>query len=152
RRSGGSAGVEPACRPRGLSLRVTYWPTPVEASRNREHWMILVVGWLSAATSGGMVGSGCEGPPGEPSVLARCDPSEDAHCTAYYRCCSDDPATVGPEQEPLFSEANNDRSRTGMCIEIGAYGGGLDTPEGCPIPCNPTWDDDRIHDVCGAAS
>ncbi|MBA3546973.1 MAG: hypothetical protein H0T76_10860 [Nannocystis sp.] len=94
----------------------------------------------------------------------RCNPSEaakdpDAACPDKEVCCSDDPATQGgllPNYTasadkrfgvPIFSSNNNQLSVSGMCVEIG-----FPTPllNGCPIPCNPTWELGDVTAVCGA--
>jgi hypothetical protein len=94
-----------------------------------------------------------------------CDPSrgKDA-CHEAHFCCSDDPAARGgalPDYanreidgaEPLFSGLNNAVGRTGMCVRVEDIpaGAGLVDPgaESCPIPCNPTWTDEEVWEVCG---
>lgn len=93
---------------------------------------------------------------GNPSF--RCNPSAGAGCPESEQCCSDDPATVGgklPNYEnvdnaafgvPIFSNNNNQLSTQGMCVNTE----GITTPlvNGCPIPCNPTWDDNERNAVC----
>lgn len=107
----------------------------------------LALGWL--------VGCPNETPFIRPIVAFRCDPSATStpRCPVDYTCCSDDAATFdGPEGEPLFSQARNDASRSGMCVLLDdIIDEGLDEPRGCPVPCNPTWDAERIADVCGEA-
>jgi len=102
------------------------------------------------------------GPPGPLGFPPPCNPQQDPG-TNGYRCCSDDPATIGgmlPAYQglgiqggaPLFAEANNDFSDFGMCVHVEELAGsGLQAAgvEGCPIPCNPTWPPDSIVDVCG---
>lgn len=96
----------------------------------------------------------------------RCNPARafaqgDNGCPGDELCCSDDPATAGgkvpayhPGQTgdrygvPLFSANNNPLSTEGMCVTpIG------DSPlgNGCPVPCNPTWDQATINEVCQGA-
>ncbi|MCX4240930.1 hypothetical protein [Paraliomyxa miuraensis] len=114
-----------------------------------------MLSWLGAVIVGGVVGHGCgDLEPGVPLVAARCDPSSMApdNCLDLTVCCSDDPATVaGPEGEPLFFGEHNERSRSGFCVRVSDIAGqGLSEPEGCPIPCNPTWYDQVIDAVCGS--
>ncbi|TPV96444.1 MAG: hypothetical protein B7733_04760 [Myxococcales bacterium FL481] len=103
-------------------------------------------------------------------VSYRCDPKQgpdacpedDAH---EWVCCSDDPAAApgrlpdysGDEDddmwgEPLFSGKRNDLSRSGMCVDVGPDGvaGALTEPARCLTPCNPTWSNDEISEVCGS--
>jgi len=109
----------------------------------------------------GLFGGGAVGPTGFPPPCApRSDPGVNG-----YRCCSDDPAAVGgglPAYEgmgieggaPYFSEANNEVSLFGQCVRVGdLVGQGLIAAgvEGCPIPCNPTWDAGSIQTICGPA-
>jgi hypothetical protein len=95
----------------------------------------------------------------------RCNPAEataqgDNGCPGEETCCSDDPATVGGKLPnyhkdgvndatygtPLFSDNNNALSTQGMCVSTG-----FDSPliNGCPVPCNPTWDAGQITAICG---
>jgi hypothetical protein len=106
-----------------------------------------------------LIGGGPVGPLGFPPP---CDPSQDPG-TNGYRCCSDDPAApdgqlpayVGKGIEgapPLFSGESNEHSRYGMCVDVTQIAGqGLveSEAENCPIPCNPTWPQDSIDEVCG---
>lgn len=93
----------------------------------------------------------------------RCDPSSgDADkCPEGETCCSDDPSTVGGKKPnyymdnvqndeygvPLFSDINNSLSTQGMCVELGGFMSPL--VNGCPVPCNPTWDAGTIGEICG---
>ena len=107
-----------------------------------------------------------------PSTAFRCDPSGPSpNCPDDYICCSDDPSAMdmtgdtgylgalpdyssSPDETrvPMFSGLNNDISTTGMCIQDGAVGdSGLLTAPGCPVPCNPTWEDTDIDTVCGGS-
>ena len=103
-----------------------------------------------------------------PTVAFVCDPSERPlgdRCPQTHTCCSDDPATADgalPSYKrkdidgspPLFAEAANGVGRSGMCVRTQdvAQDGGLVDPrvQGCPIPCNPTWDEADLLAVCGA--
>ncbi len=101
-----------------------------------------------------------------PLVAFRCDPQQESNCPDTHFCCSDDPAAEGGQKPnytgknitesgmPYFSGDNNGRSRSGMCVRVDDIAGqGLIEPFAlnCPIPCNPTWPEDWIDDVCGAA-
>jgi hypothetical protein len=103
------------------------------------------------------------GPPGPLGYPPPCDPLYDAGANGY-RCCSDDPAAPDgqlPDYEgknieggvtPLFSGFNNALSRYGICVDVTQIAGiGLQEgpAESCPIPCNPTWPQDSIDEVCG---
>lgn len=94
----------------------------------------------------------------------RCDPSAALAnpdvCPEAEVCCSDDPATTQgrlPNYNvpstvndrygvPIFSSANNSLSTSGMCVKTGFP---TPLPNGCPVPCNPTWDPADIGNVCG---
>jgi hypothetical protein len=105
------------------------------------------------------------GPPGPLGYPPPCRPLSDSG-TNGYRCCSDDPATLDgqlPAYEgknieggslPSFSGANNELSSSGMCVDVSQLAGlgGLTeaAAEDCPIPCNPTWDESSIDEVCGS--
>jgi hypothetical protein len=101
---------------------------------------------------------------GNPSF--RCNPAADAECPSGETCCSDDPATVGGKKpnyfakdgagnpllndeygQPIFSGNNNPLSFSGMCVKVG----GFTSPftNGCPTPCNPTWDAATQLEICG---
>lgn len=111
-----------------------------------------------------------------PEIAFRCNPSlgSDA-CPDGYQCCSDDPAAYDTSQgttigvvpdydaapgsrtrQPMFSEANNVISRTGMCVsdsvigDLAANAAGLEQPPsvGCPRPCNPSWGQSDVQAVC----
>jgi hypothetical protein len=96
---------------------------------------------------------------GSPQAAEPCAP-HDPKCPADSVCCSDDPATVAGKlpyyftgivdasrDVPIFSGDNNALGTSGRCIEVG----GFTTPmnNGCPVPCNPTWDPARIAEICG---
>lgn len=105
-----------------------------------------------------------------PTVAFRCNPRQDDNCPESHFCCSDDPAALGSGGEaalpayagtgvqdggePLFSAANNDLSASGMCVRVDDIppGAGLQEPAafGCPIPCNPTWSNAQVRQVCGS--
>ena len=93
----------------------------------------------------------------------RCNPSEafkdpKSACPDEEVCCSDDPATrlgllpnyTGTKDAkygvPIFSGANNPLSVSGMCVKTGFM---TPLPNGCPVPCNPTWEDGNIAAICG---
>ncbi|MEM9459043.1 MAG: hypothetical protein AAGF11_33000 [Myxococcota bacterium] len=101
-----------------------------------------------------------------PLVAFRCDPRQEDNCPDTHFCCSDDPAAAEGQKPayvgknitnastPYFSGDNNGRSRSGMCVRVDDIAGqGLAEPFAlnCPIPCNPTWPEDWIDDVCGVA-
>lgn len=108
-----------------------------------------------------LIGGGPIGPLGFPPP---CNPSEDPGTNGYV-CCSDDPATLDgslPAYEgkgiegspPSFSGSNNALGDFGMCVDVTQIAGqGLleAAAQNCPIPCNPTWDEGAIDDVCGSA-
>lgn len=100
---------------------------------------------------------------GNPSI--RCNPAQAAKlgesgCPEGQTCCSDDPATVrgkipnyfmdGVNNDkygtPLFSDLNNSLSTQGMCVTLG-----FESPliNGCPTPCNPTWPEAVLNEICG---
>lgn len=104
------------------------------------------------------------GPPGPLGFPPPCRPLSDEG-TNGYRCCSDDPATLDgllPAYEgkgiegslPSFSGNNNALSAWGMCVDVSQLAGlgGLTEAAAadCPIPCNPTWDQSSVDEVCGA--
>ncbi|HEY0135701.1 MAG TPA: hypothetical protein VGB85_16570 [Nannocystis sp.] len=94
-----------------------------------------------------------------PLVPEPCAPNN-AQCPAEAVCCSDDPATVGGKlpnyftgtvdasyDVPIFSNDNNGLGTSGQCIEVGGFATPMNN--GCPVPCNPTWDPARIDEICG---
>ncbi len=107
------------------------------------------------------IGGGTPGPTGFPPG---CNPNRDPG-TNGYRCCSDDPAAPGGElpayaglgiagAPPFFADASNDSSTSGVCVRVADFqgvGNNLASAgvEGCPIPCNPTWEPDALTQVCG---
>lgn len=98
-----------------------------------------------------LVGWSCGFPVGLPLVAFRCQPNADAEarCPTSHRCCSDDGAFLGEPEARLFAVRNNDLSQSGMCVDADLE----DTPDaldGCPIPCNPTWDDELLAEACGS--
>lgn len=110
---------------------------------------------------GPTVGPGDAGPLGFPEVS--CDPRSSGSANGY-QCCSTDPATADgklPAYEgmniagspPLFADAANVASSWGMCVRLTDLpdGGGLLAPaaRNCPVPCDPTWADDDVAQVCG---
>ena len=77
-----------------------------------------------------------------PSVAFRCNPRLDDACPEEYLCCSDDPSD-------FFSGANNNQSRRGMCVKEDGFIVESDPLNvGCPIPCNPTWNQQDINSGC----
>ena len=79
-----------------------------------------------------------------------------------FRCCSDDPATLGgvlpgyagaTGAVPLFSGDNNGVGISGMCVHVAGQpdGAGLteESASGCPTPCNPAWAEGDVETVCG---
>lgn len=116
----------------------------------------------AAIVGGPTVGPGEPGPLGFPE--AACNPR--ATGMGEFRCCSDDPASVGGGfpafqgqnisggMTPYFAGANNGLGTSGLCVRTGDLPAGSGLQEaaaaGCPIPCNPTWDDAGVATVCGA--
>lgn len=93
--------------------------------------------------------------------LCQPDANEEEACAANLYCCSDDPSTYDgqiPQYSgstykggiPLFSEANNELSHSGMCFNIEANNFSL--ANRCPIPCNPQWEPSTLELVCGLGS
>ncbi|MEZ4449490.1 MAG: hypothetical protein R3B09_08420 [Nannocystaceae bacterium] len=119
------------------------------------HAAIFAFGAITAVSCYGL------GDYGNPAF--RCAPSEGADgCPDGYTCCSDDPATQmgllpayrgtppgGQFGVPIFSENNNVLSTQGMCVEVK----GIVNPllNGCPVPCNPTWDAGKVNSICSGA-
>jgi hypothetical protein len=82
-----------------------------------------------------------------------------------YRCCSTDPATadgrlpsyqgheVADGSPPLYADLANDAGTWGQCVRTTdiPVGSGLSAPgaDNCPIPCDPTWNDGDVAEVCG---
>lgn len=99
---------------------------------------------------------------GNPAFRCAPNDAEDA-CPDGYTCCSDDPATVGGKlpayragqaSDPdfgvaLFSDNNNPLGNQGLCTDISQIVNPLNN--GCPVPCNPTWEPGQISEVCGGA-
>lgn len=101
-----------------------------------------------------------------PTVAFRCNPRQADNCPDTHFCCSDDPAAeegalpdftgknISGGQAPYFSGQNNALGTSGMCVNRDdiPMGSGLLDPAAlnCPIPCNPTWEEDEIGVVCGA--
>jgi len=125
----------------------------------------LIAGGVLGVMGSQVVHVGCLCPPEPPMPGYPCDPSlgRDA-CHEAHFCCSDDPAARGGAlpgyigkdidgDEPLFSGINNAYSRSGMCLrtEDIPAGAGLLEPgaENCPVPCNSTWTQEEIWEVCG---
>jgi len=98
-----------------------------------------------------------------PSGFCSPQAQDPALCPADYICCSDDPATTQgrlPNYNtqtlndkyglPIFSADNNVLSYSGQCVDIGEF----PTPlaNGCPVPCNPTWSETQVADICGVGT
>lgn len=101
-----------------------------------------------------------------PLVAFRCNPKQESNCPDTHYCCSDDPAApmgakpdymgknIPDGQKPYFSGENNLLGTSGMCVRVDDIAGqGLIefAAANCPIPCNPTWSEAWIDDVCGSA-
>ena len=111
---------------------------------------------------GPLVGGGPPNAFGYPTYA--CNPTED-HGDGPYVCCSNDaaaelgelPQYVGFDvpggSQPYFADITNDLSRFGVCVRTDQIpaGNGLTSSgvERCPLPCNPTWNDEQIAVVCG---
>lgn len=112
--------------------------------------------------------SGACGQQDYPATVFRCDPSQADACPGDHVCCSTDPVSIdladlsadarpnyaGGSGTPVFSAANNSLSRYGRCVDRGRVVGpmlmNVEGPAaGCPLPCNPTWDEASIGEVCG---
>ena len=124
-----------------------------------------VTGDTPALTTSGSeptTGDPTEEDPGNPAGV--CDPSADSVCPTDYKCCSDDPATIGGKTPnffnqgvvddeygvPIFSGNNNPLSTWGRCVETGGFASPF--ANGCPVPCNPTWEPARLTEICGTSS
>jgi hypothetical protein len=125
--------------------------------------LVLING--AAMGLGAMVATSCIGVD-YPLVAFRCQPNQESNCPDTHFCCSDDPAAVGGAKPnyvgkgiddgamPYFSGESNGLGRSGMCVRTDDIAGqGLMelAAANCPIPCNPTWSDAWIDDVCGTA-
>jgi hypothetical protein len=125
-------------------------------------WLTTLLVYTSAFVGAGLLATACD--PSYPITSFRCDPSNPncptdkfASNTGAYVCCSDDPAAIDPDDltaalpgyngggtgTPLFSGINNQFSTSGYCIDIG---------QGCPLPCNPTWSNSEVAEVCGSGT
>ncbi len=112
----------------------------------------------AASLAGACTGGGYFGSP-----TYRCSPRLGL-CHERYQCCSDDAATLdgllpayrgedGPGRgAPLFSAENNELGAQGLCVAEGSIPPEVGLENGCPLPCNPTWTEAQIHEVCGPAS
>jgi len=112
-----------------------------------------------------------------PTVAFRCNPRLTDACPEGFTCCSDDPSAQSDDPAtptangnlpaylnrvneatpgfgvPLFSGLNNTRGTSGMCVDTGRVGAGAGLFEnGCPVPCNPTWEPGEVQAVCGAGT
>lgn len=104
---------------------------------------------------------GCYGERDCERIVVACQPRLN-HGEGPFQCCSDDPAAVGGGlpayeglnpggQTPYFSGRNNAVGTSGACVRVDDTIDGLLEPEaeGCPVPCNPTWDPESIELICG---
>jgi hypothetical protein len=123
--------------------------------------LVLING--AAMGLGALVATSCIGVD-YPLVAFRCNPKQESNCPDTHFCCSDDPAAPGGAkpnymgkgidggEKPFFSGENNGLGVSGMCVRVDDIAGqGLVefAAANCPIPCNPTWSDAWIDDVCG---
>lgn len=110
--------------------------------RALRYCLTAVVGWTAGSACG--IGDTL----GWPTVNFTCEPAgpEQPPCPDNYNCCSDDPTSIAGI--PLFSNESNDRSMTGLCVDGRDIVSRPEFLEGCPIPCNPTWDRATIDNVC----
>jgi len=140
-------------------------------------WLTTLLVYTSAFVGAGMLATACD--PSYPITSFRCDPSNPscpsdkfASNTGAYVCCSDDAAAINPDDlsaalpsyvggggtgTPLFSGPNNHLSTSGYCIDVGVVPASAaiqdpGTGQGCPLPCNPTWSDSEVADVCGSGT
>jgi len=141
-------------------------------------WLSTLLVYTSAFVGAGLLATACD--PSYPITSFRCDPSEPncptdkfASGSGKYVCCSDDaaaidladtdlavlPAYMGGEGTgtPLFSGPNNHLSTSGFCIDLSvvplsAAIQDVGSGQGCPLPCNPTWDSGQVADVCGSGT
>lgn len=101
-----------------------------------------------------------------PLVAFRCNPQQENNCPDTHFCCSDDPAAIGGDKpnymgknipdaaDPYFSGNNNALGTSGMCVRVDDIAGQglIELPAAnCPIPCNPSWSEAWIDDVCGTS-
>ena len=108
----------------------------------------ILVGGIVGAAVGLACGLGHRG--GWPTIPFICDPAgpEQPPCPEGFGCCSDDPASI--QGVLLFANASNSRSRHGMCIDPNHIPGVQPrAAPGCVTACNPTWERERIEEVCG---
>ncbi|KIG15716.1 hypothetical protein DB30_05286 [Enhygromyxa salina] len=129
--------------------------------------------YTSAFASAAVFATACDPSYGIRSF--RCDPSAGDCPTKYgvgtYVCCSDDPAAIdlsdvdavalpsygGGPGIPLYASANNNNGTSGFCIDTSSVPPAAGIMEvgpgqGCPLPCNPTWEKADITAVCGTAT
>jgi hypothetical protein len=129
---------------------------------------------LAAAFFAGLTAAACARPFEQPPDL--CDPRAADPCPSEtdddYVCCSDDPSALdlaaldapalpafegrGGAGTPLFAGARNGASRWGQCVRPGSVAPAFALAdagaEGCPVPCNPSWDPTDVEAVCGAGT
>lgn len=128
-------------------------------------YSVLAAGFLGAL----FVTAACPVYPGwGPTTSYRCDPAgRDPQCPTRddYLCCSDDGLAIelanpdafalpsfadsGGSGVPVFALDRNANGRWGMCVRRGSVPPVADVGNGCPIPCNPRWDEQAVESVCG---
>ncbi len=106
---------------------------------------------------------------GESLLGPTCSPALD-DCEGGAPCCSTDPAAIDLDALdqlvlpaysgksitggiPLFADGNNALSQRGICIDEDVPPqAGLELAPGCPIPCDPRWDNNDVEEVCGGSA
>lgn len=99
--------------------------------------------------------------PEVPTVSFRCNPrGPSPQCPDDQFCCSDDPSSAssglpdyrpGGTPTPIFASNNNGLSARGMCVRLSDLDPGTGLPlNNCPVPCDPTWNDEQVDAVCGS--
>lgn len=109
------------------------------------------------------------------AIAFRCDPRLNNGCPETHFCCSDDPTAedgalpdyddrdISGADTPIFSGNNNSLSAVGICLDVQELmntqvlvdGDFLLREEGalgCLVPCNPTWTNSEIDEVCGSSA
>lgn len=155
----------PGCRRarRALQAAADYATLTLAVRRPSLNLVKTALTYVAIFSVGAVTSVSCFEPDfGNPSF--RCSPATDAECPSEETCCSDDPATAGGKKpnyfqsgalndtygQPIFSGNNNPLSMSGMCVKVG----GFTSPftNGCPVPCNPTWDMALQTEICGTTS
>jgi len=117
---------------------------------------------VTFGTDDGPETSPTTGAPPELPEVERCAPVDgDVDCVEGQVCCSDDPAVLGGRMPnyasgvdndvfgpPLFSADYNELSHSGVCM-VPYQWPWVTLLDGCPLPCNPTWAEDRLNAFCG---